>query len=455
MTCLEFYREGKRSDVQRDESHRHIPPLHVYFYRRGKKVATREMTNEEVKTTYTIPVGPIHPALKEPIRLDLTIDGEQIVDVDLVLGQVHRGIEWLGMNRNNPIQTIYLAERVCGICSVCHPFAYVQAVEHAAGITPPERAEYIRVIIAEMERIHSHLLWAGVAAHEIGFDTVFYLAWRVREEIMDLIEYITGNRNTKAMLQIGGVRRDITEEQFPRIRKALDYYKSIFNQLKTVFLEDTTIKMRTKNVGILKAEDALKLLTVGPTARASGITKDVRQDQPYAAYADLDIKAITPDILTGTVVGDVYDRIVVRLLEVKQSIEIIERCLELMPSGPILAQPRIAVLLNTLAKAEGEGIGRHEAPRGEVIHYVRLEAGRETLAAWKIRAPTYLNFMAIPTMLKGGQIADVPIAFASIDPCQSCTNRVVIADTKTNKKSELSYEELHQLSVEKTRKLKC
>jgi len=412
------------------------------------------MAMDETKTRYTIPVGPIHPALKEPIRLDLEVDGEEIVDVDVIVGQVHRGMEWLGMNRNNPIQNIYLSERVCGICNICHPFAYIMAVEQAAGISPPERAEYIRVIVAEMERIHSHLLWAGVAAHEIGFDTVFYLVWRVREEIMDLMEYVTGNRVTKAMFQIGGVRRDITEEQFPRIRQSLDYYKSIFNQLKTVFLDDWTIRMRTRNVGILKTEDALKLLTVGPTARASGVPKDVRQDQPYSGYADLDVKAITPDMLTGTVVGDVYDRIIVRLLEVKQSIEIIEQCLNEMPPGPILAEGKIAKLLNALTKAEGEGVGRAEAPRGEVIHYVRLEAGRETLSNWKIRAPTYVNLMAVPTMLKGGQIADVPIAFASIDPCMSCTNRAIVVDLKANKKSLLTGEELHKLSVQKTRNLK-
>ncbi|MBE9470026.1 MAG: nickel-dependent hydrogenase large subunit [Chloroflexi bacterium] len=409
---------------------------------------------DETKTRYTIPVGPIHPALKEPIRLDLEVDGEEIVDVDVIVGQVHRGMEWLGMNRNNPIQNIYLSERVCGICNICHPFAYIMAVEQAAGITPPERAEYIRVIVAEMERIHSHLLWAGVAAHEIGFDTVFYLVWRVREEIMDLMEYVTGNRVTKAMFQIGGVRRDITEEQFPRVRQSLDYYKSIFNQLKTVFLDDWTIRMRTRNVGILKTEDALKLLTVGPTGRASGVPKDVRQDQPYSAYADLDVKAITPDMLTGTVVGDVYDRIIVRLLEVKQSIEIIEQCLNEMPPGPIVAEGKTAKLLNTLTKAEGEGVGRAEAPRGEVIHYVRLEAGRETLSNWKIRAPTYTNLMAVPIMLKGGQIADVPIAFASIDPCMSCTNRAIVVDLKANKKSLLTGEELHKLSVQKTRNLK-
>ena len=412
------------------------------------------MAMDETKTRYTIPVGPIHPALKEPIRLDLEVDGEEIVDVDVIVGQVHRGMEWLGMNRNNPIQNIYLSERVCGICNICHPFAYIMAVEQAAGITPPERAEYIRVIVAEMERIHSHLLWAGVAAHEIGFDTVFYLVWRVREEIMDLMEYVTGNRVTKAMFQIGGVRRDITEEQFPRVRQSLDYYKSIFNQLKTVFLDDWTIRMRTRNVGILKTEDALKLLTVGPTGRASGVPKDVRQDQPYSAYADLDVKAITPDMLTGTVVGDVYDRIIVRLLEVKQSIEIIEQCLNEMPPGPIVAEGKTAKLLNTLTKAEGEGVGRAEAPRGEVIHYVRLEAGRETLSNWKIRAPTYTNLMAVPIMLRGGQIADVPIAFASIDPCMSCTNRAIVVDLKANKKSLLTGEELHKLSVQKTRNLK-
>jgi membrane-bound hydrogenase subunit alpha len=408
---------------------------------------------EKKKATYTVPVGPIHPALKEPVRLALNVDGEEIVDTDVFLGQVHRGVEWLGMNRNNPIQTIYLAERICGICNICHPFSYVMAVEHAAGITPPPRAEYIRAITAEMERIHSHLLWAGVAAHEIGFDTIFYLAWQVREEIMDLIEYVTGNRVTKAMFQIGGVRRDITEEQLPRIRQSLDYYKGLFGQLKRVFLDDKTIRMRTKGVGILKKEDALKLLTVGPTARASGVAKDVRQDQPYAAYADLDIKAVTPDMVTGNVVGDVYDRIIVRLLEVKQSIEIIEQCMEQMPAGPILAQPKAAALLKMLTKAEGEGVGRAEAPRGEVIHYVRLEAGRETLAAWKVRAPTYVNLMCVPAILKGGQIADVPIAFASIDPCQSCTNRVVITDRATSRESVMGYEELHRLSVEKTKEL--
>jgi membrane-bound hydrogenase subunit alpha len=408
---------------------------------------------ETGKATYTIPVGPIHPALKEPIQLKLEIEGEKVVNTDVVVGQAHRSIEWLGMNRNNPVQSLYVAERICGICNICHPLCLAIAVEQATNITPPDRAEYIRVIAAEMERIHSHMLWAGVAAHEIGFDTVFYRTWQVREEIMDLIEYVFGNRVTKAVLQFGGVRRDITAEQLPRIRQSLDYYKNVFEHLRRIFLEDRTVRMRTRNVGILSTEDALKLLAVGPTTRASGVPKDVRQDQPYSAYADLNVKAITPDIVTGTVVGDVYDRIIVRLLEIKQAVEIIEECIDKMPEGPIMSETKMPRLLRLLTDAAGEGIGRVEAPRGEDIHYVRMEAGQSTLATWKVRAPTYANLVSIPTILKGMQIADVPIAFASIDPCISCTNRVLVTDRATGRKSVVGFEELHRLSIEKTKEL--
>ncbi len=413
------------------------------------------MSNTIEKTGYTLPLGPIHPALHEPIRLDLSIDGEEIVDVDVAAGQVHRGIEWIGMNRNNPVQTIYLAERICGICSACHPYAFVSAVEMAAGIEVPPRADYIRVIVAEVERIHSHLLWAGVAGHEIGFESLFYYVWRAREKVMDLTEILTGNRNSKAMFQIGGVRRDVTPEQIPVIRETLDYYKSVFDEIKKLFLDDPTVKMRTRHVGVISTEDAKRLCITGPTARASGVATDVRQDHAYSAYADLGVKAVTPDIITGEVVGDVYDRIIVRLLEVKQSIELIEKCVEAMPEGPLLSEPKIAKLLAALKKAEGEAVVRVEAPRGENIHYVRMKAGDDVMQAWKVRAPTYANLQAVKTMLVGGQIADVPIAFASIDPCMSCSNRAVIVDTNSGEHSMLENEELHTLSVEKTRRLQA
>ena len=401
------------------------------------------------KTTYHIPVGPIHPALKEPVFFEFEIDGERIVDVDVKLGHVHRGIEWASRKRN-PVQILYLAERVCGICSYCHPAAFALAVEDIADIEIPERAEYLRVIQSELERICSHTLWAGVAAHEIGFDSVLFLTWQIREKALDLTEYLTGNRVTKAITMIGGVRRDITKDMLPTTQKGLQYLKDNFEKLRHVFLDDKTFKMRSQGCGILTKDDALKLCAVGPTTRASGVKKDVRVDISYFAYGDLDVSHITPDVLTGEVNGYVYDRIIVRLLEVKQSIDLIEQCLDKMPSGDIVAEPKIAKLLNQLKKVNGEGVGRHEAPRGEVIHYVKMD-GNDAPFTWKIRAPTYNNILPWIPMLKGEQIADIPIVAASTDPCMSCTNRVGIV--KDNKRYELAKEELHRLSVEKTRRL--
>jgi membrane-bound hydrogenase subunit alpha len=401
------------------------------------------------KTTYHIPIGPIHPALKEPVFFEFEIDGERIVDVDVKLGHVHRGIEWASRKRN-PIQILYLAERICGICSYCHPAAFALAVESAADIQVPERAEYLRVIQGELERICSHILWAGVAAHEIGFDTVLYLTWQMREKALDLTEYLTGNRVTKGIMMIGGIRRDITKDMLPKIQDALKYFKDNFEKIRHIFLDDKTVMMRSQDAGILTKKDALKLCAVGPTTRASGVKKDVRVDTSYFAYGDLDIEHMTPDILTGEVNGDVYDRIIVRLLEVKQSIDLIEQCIDKMPSGDIVAEPKIPKLLAQLKKVNGEGVGRHEAPRGEVIHYVKFDGENESPYTWKVRAPTYNNILPWIPMLKGEQIADIPIVAASTDPCLSCTNRVAIVDK--GKKYELNREELHRLSVEKTRR---
>ena len=401
------------------------------------------------KTTYHIPIGPIHPALKEPVHFEFEISGERIIDVDVKLGHVHRAVEWASRKRN-PVQILYLAERICGICSYCHPIAFSLAVEDAADIEIPERAEYIRVIQGELERICSHTLWAGVAAHEIGFDTVLFFTWEIREKALDLTEYLTGNRVTKGITMIGGVRRDITKDMIPRIQKDLKFLKDNFQKLAHIFLDDKTFKMRSQNCGILTKEDALKLCAVGPTTRASGVKKDVRVDTSYFAYGDLDIDYITPDKLTGKVNGDVYDRIITRLLEVKQSIELIEQCIDKMPAGDIVAEPKIPKLLAQLKKVNGEGVGRHEAPRGEVIHYVKL-TGEDAPYTWKVRAPTYNNILPWIPMLKGEQIADIPIVAASTDPCMSCTNRVAIVNN--GKHYELNKEELHRLSVEKTRRL--
>lgn len=406
-------------------------------------------TKQSSKVSYQIPIGPIHPALKEPVMFEFEIEGEKIVDVDVALGHVHRGVEWTALRRN-PIQVLYLAERICGICSYCHPMAFTLATERAAGIQIPERAEYLRVVHAELERICSHVLWAGVAAHEIGFDSVLFLTWQIREIGLDLTEYLTGNRVTKGITMIGGVRRDITSDMHATIHSHLQQIKDALGKLRKILLDDKTFKMRTQGVGILTKEQALQLCAAGPTTRASGVKKDVRLDQPYFAYGDLDLDYITPELYSGEINGDVYDRIIVRFLEIKKSVELIEQCLSQMPEGDIVAEPKLAKLLSSLKKVDGEGIGRMEAPRGEVFHYVKLRLS-EFPYSWKIRAPTYCNILPWIPMLLGEQIADIPIVAASTDPCMSCTNRVAVVDN--NKKYHLNKDDLYRLSVEKTRRM--
>lgn len=412
------------------------------------------MKTIEVKksTAYTTQIGPAHPALKEPVMFTLQIEGERILKADFVPGMSHRGIEWMGMRRNC-IQVMYLAERICGICGITHSMSFARAVEQIAQIQVPNRAHYIRSIVGELERIHSHLLWAGVAAHELGFDSAFYLAWRVRENVMDLVEYLTGNRVHYAMIQIGGVRRDIVPDQFPRIEESMKFFEDAYGKLASIFLDDTTVQMRCRDCGVLTYDEARLLCPVGPTARASGIKKDVRVDHPYAGYADLEIDYMTPDLFTGEVRGDVYDRIVTRLLEVKQSIGLVRQLLAQMPDGPILAIPKPAVLLAKLKGANGEAVGRHEAPRGEVMHYVRLAAGVEEPTAWKVKASSYSNYLSWIPMMEGEQIADIPIIGASIDPCISCVDRVALVRAAGTE--ILTKDDLHRLSVAKTRRIQA
>ena len=403
------------------------------------------------ETCYTVPIGPVHPALKEPIRFTFDLSGEQIVGVDIKPGFAHRGIEYMGMRRNL-VQTLYLSERICGICSISHPLAFTQAVENAAGIEVPPRAQYIRTIIGELERIHSHLLWAGVGAHELGFDTLLHLTWNVREKCMDLLEQLTGNRVDYAIPIFGGVRRDIPAEKAPLAYKALGYYKDLLQRMIDAYLHDKSVELRTRNVGVMTYDQAIELCAVGPTTRASGVKKDVRVDMPYLAYADMDLHAITPEDFGTEPIGDVYDNIIVRLLEVGQAIEIIEFCLENMPEGELTSIPKVPALLAALKKAEGEGIGRHEAPRGEVFHYVRLVEGQDEMAIWKVRAPTYNNLMAWVPKFLGDEVADIPIIAASIDPCMCCMDRVHLVD-ETGSESVHLKADLVRRSREKTRRV--
>jgi membrane-bound hydrogenase subunit alpha len=343
-----------------------------------KNPETKDLEYQALGEVFEVPIGPIHPALKEPIRLTFRVRGERIVGVEIRAGFVHRGIEFMGMRQGrNLIQVLYLAERICGICSISHPIALTQAVERAAGIEVPPRAQYIRVIISELERIHSHLLWAGVAAHELGFDTLLHLTWRVREKVLDILEELTGNRINYAIPIFGGVRRDITPEQYPKVWEALRYYRGLLEQLLDAFLHDPTVEARTRGVGILEPKEAEELCAVGPTARASGLRKDVRQDRPYLAYSDFQVKAITPADYGLTPMGDVYDKIVVRLLEVGQSLEIIEKALENMPEGEITSFPKIPCPFGALKEGGGRGLGLARGPpgRGHPLRAARLRRG--------------------------------------------------------------------------------
>jgi membrane-bound hydrogenase subunit alpha len=377
------------------------------------------------------------------------MEGEVVRSVDFAPGNTHRGIEWMGMRRN-PVQIVHLTDRICGICGIVHSLSFARAVEQIAEIEVPPRADYIRTILHELERMQSHILWAGVAAHELGFDSLLFLAWRVREQSMDLIENLTGNRVNYGIVQIGGVRRDISDDQRPVIEQGLAYYRGLLDQMKTVFLDDSTIRMRCRGHGLLSYRDAQLLCAIGPTARASGLAMDVRHDYPYCAYGDFDVHPVLPPQEFGGPKGDVYDRIIVRLLEIAQSIDIIQQCLDNLPAGEILWEKKLPKLLSILKKAQGEAIGRVEAPRGECMHYVRMD-GNEAPVTWKVKASSYSNLMSWIPMLKGEQLADVPIIVASIDPCMSCTDRVTII--RNGSAADLTKEELTRLSREKTRRL--
>ena len=386
-----------------------------------------------------VPIGPYHPLLEEPEYFELYCEGERVVDVKWQPGYNHRGIEKLSESRHWE-QVTFLVERICGICSTSHPIAYCNAVEDLLGIDIPERAKYIRSIVGELERIHSHLLWFGLAGHFLGYNTLFMWVWKYREPILDMFEIITGNRNHYAMIRIGGVRRDIEDEDIPLLKKTLGELKGKLEMLTNAVLEDPVLAARLKGVGVLTKEDVKNYGAVGPTARASGVDIDVRKDDPYAGYNLVEWKVITTEN------GDVFDKAVVRLLECLESIKIIEQSLDAIKGkkGEIWKEVREV--------PPGEGIGRHEAPRGETFHYIRSD-GSNRPVRHKVRAPSYTNIPTFKASCIGETISDVAIILAGVDPCYCCTERVSVYEAKTRKKL-YGYKELVELSRKKTEKLR-
>ena len=379
-----------------------------------------------------IPIGPYHPLQEEPEFFMLTVEGEKVVDIEVRIGYNHRGIEKLSEMKSFD-QSTFLIERICGICSTSHPFAYTRAVEDIIPIEVPERAKYIRTIIAEGERIHSHLLWLGLAGHFLGYNTVYMWAWKLREEILDVMEILTGNRNNYAMFKPGGVRRDIKSEDIPVVIKKIDSIVSTLEMLKKAVIDDPVLHARTKGIGILSKEDAINYCALGPTARASGVARDLRKDSPYGAYDKVEWDMIV------THNGDVFDKVVVRVLEAFESIKIIKYCFLNLPGGEIDA--------NIKDIPPGEGIGFIEAPRGECFHYVKSD-GTNRPVRHKVRAPTFMNLPTCKATIIGEYISDATIILAAIDPCYCCTERMTVCNTK--RKKIYSGKDLIKLSREKT-----
>lgn len=387
--------------------------------------------------TTVVPMGPFYPTLEEPAYFRLFLDGEKVVGSDYRGFYNHRAVEKLGDSELNYNQIPFVAQQICGICGQVHSCAYCEAVELAAGIDVPMRAKYIRSLLLELERIHSHLLWVGLAGHIIGFDTVLMQLWRIREPVMWLMERVTGNRKHYSSNLIGGVRFDITPEAEDDIRRVMDKVETEFKAVVDAVAIDTQLMSRLKGVGILTEEDARAIAVVGPTARGSNVAIDARVDHPYAAYAELGVQKQVQD---GC---DIWARTMVRLLEVFESIRLVRKCLDDMPGGPVMAA------IDHPLPSGKVGLCSVEAARGEAHHYV-LTGDDNRPYRWRVRAPTYPNLQAVGVMIEGEQLADVPICIGSYDPCFSCTERVETLDVNTDQIKVYTREELEELSRRKT-----
>lgn len=353
-----------------------------------------------------IPFGPQHPVLPEPVHLDLVIEDEKVVEAIPSIGFIHRGLEKL-VEKKEFTDYVYVAERICGICSFGHGWGYSHAVEQNMGIDVPERAEYLRTIWHELGRIHSHLLWLGLLADGFGFESLFMHTWRLRETVLDLFEKTTGGRVIFSVCKVGGVKKDVDAETLKEIATTLEGMKKELKELSDVFLEDYSVKNRLVGVGVLSKQEAHDLCAVGPVARASGLRTDARLDG-HGKYLELGFEPIVEES------GDSYARCKVRMREVFQSIDLIAKAVELIPEGDI------SVPVKDVPKTEF--FGRLEQPRGEAIYYTKGN-GTKFLERFRVRTPTNMNIPAMVKTLQGCDLADVPMLVLTIDPCISCTER--------------------------------
>ncbi len=349
-----------------------------------------------------INMGPQHPSTHGVLRLVLHLDGEEIKDMRPVIGYLHRGVEKLCEHRTFPMIEP-LTDRLDYVAAISENLGYCGAVEKLLGVEAPPRAQYIRVVLAELQRIASHLLWLGTHALDLGAMTVFFYTFREREMILDLFEAFCGARLTYNSMRIGGLLEDVPRGWFDRVRHFISIFPSRQKEYEDLLTVNRIFVGRTKGVGLLSAADAVAYGVSGPPLRASGVNYDVRKAIPYSSYDQFEF-----DVPLGSH-GDTYDRYLVRMEELRQSCRIIRQALERMPEGEVRAK-----VPKYIKPAAGEVYHVVESPRGEQGFHI-IATGGEMPYRMRFRSPSFVNLQALPMMCKGGLMADVVAVIGSID----------------------------------------
>jgi NADH-quinone oxidoreductase subunit D len=375
----------------------------------------------------TINMGPHHPSTHGVLRIILELDGEVVVNAVPDIGYLHRGVEKLSEDKKY-LQVLPLTDRLDYLASGSNNLAYILAVEKLLGIEVPRRAQYIRTTIAEITRIMSHLLWLGTHAADLGAVTVLMYTLREREDILDIIEETTGTRMMPTYFRPGGVARDVLPDFDSKIRAFIDKFEVKVNEYERLLTKNRIWMNRTKGVGVISRSDAVNLGLSGPGARASGVNWDIRRDEPYEAYDELEFKVpVLPE-------GDVYARYIVRIEEMRQSTRMLRQLIEGLPEGPFIERfPKYVypdkerlegsieamihhfkLVVDGLAPPKGEVYSTIEAPKGEIGFYIVSDGGPKPYRL-RIRPPSFINLQSLLTMARGNMLADVVAIIGSLD----------------------------------------
>ncbi len=387
----------------------------------------REVAGGLARETLTINMGPQHPSTHGVLRLVLELEGEVIVSCQPVIGYLHTGIE-KEMEHRTYHQNIPLVDRIEYLSSYHEELAYCMAVEKLLGVEVPKRAQYIRVILCELNRIASHLVWLGTTGIDLNVSSLLMYCFRDRERILEMSEMVSGQRMMPGYFRIGGVAEDLPDEFFPAVRQFLDEFPRRLDEYEAMLTDNLVWRRRHEGVAVLSREDALRYGVTGPTLRGSGVAYDVRKAFPYSSYEDFEF-----DVPTGEN-GDAFDRYRVRMEEMRQARRIVLQALDRLPGGPVITDDRKVALpprrelvrsmeavihqfklvSEGIHPPKGEVYAAVESPRGEKGYYIVSDGSNRPVRV-RVRAPSFSNLQALPAMVRGGMLADVVVAIASID----------------------------------------